>query len=74
LKRTLSYSYPVAVCDSIAKNLDGRTDTEQTVPVMPILVGSVSDNDNKFLEAKDIIVTVMAQQTTVAAIPEGCIP
>ena len=52
LKRTLSYSYPVADRDSIAKNMEGRTDSEQTVLVMSILVGSVSDDMTSTLRRK----------------------
>jgi len=49
-------------------------DIEQTVPILSISIGSVSENDDKFREVKDIIATVMAQQTTVAEIPEGNSP
>lgn len=74
LKRTLSYFYPVTDRESIAENQESLTDSEQTVPIISISIGSVSGNDDNFREVKDIIATVMAQQTTVAEIPEASTP
>lgn len=74
LKRTLSYFYPVADREKAAglSGADGNsTGAAKSVPMMSISIGTILAKDHQFTDVKDIIATLMTQQSTVTQVPSG---